>query len=392
MLRIISILLITSHHFYGHGFLDLVRANTFSLDKGFTSGNIFIMYLATFGNIGVNIFVLITGYFSCKSGYNARKIVQILLQEEFYSLTIVIVLGISKLDKFTVSNVVRHGLVIIYNPDYWFGVTFVGLMFIGNFINAVLKALDKKAYRWLLFTNGLYFCVLQTFTNNSNSFWALDAVPWFVYLYCIGGYLQLHSDPIFQKPYRWLQLLVFILMVSFCAFMPIIYQYWTPKNEFSSFYELDLVNRDRLSCLVSSVALFALFAGFKIGKITVINIASSGTFGVYLLQENAQMRDIWWQRLFDATRYYHKAWRLAVQCLFAMTVIWLCGVVVDVARQYLVEKPLFWCYDTLVAKCSKKKEQDAEGGEEGRTVEEGKGKGKAGKAGGETERDGRFSG
>ena len=58
LLRIISMLLIVAHHFVVHGNFDLISS--------FSKNVFFLQSLSMFGKFGVNLFVLISGYFSCE--------------------------------------------------------------------------------------------------------------------------------------------------------------------------------------------------------------------------------------------------------------------------------------------------------------------------------------
>ena len=78
ILRIISIIFILFHHFfYENVILDYTSSITI---------NQFIsQVLYSLGKIGVNIFILITGYFCINSNFKLKKILTIWLQTIFYS-------------------------------------------------------------------------------------------------------------------------------------------------------------------------------------------------------------------------------------------------------------------------------------------------------------------
>lgn len=82
VLRIIAMLLIVFHHFALHVGIEYT---TFSLS------NAYLNIIEFGGKIGVNVFVIITGYFSCTSKFSFQKIFKLLFAVEFYSLTLMIV-------------------------------------------------------------------------------------------------------------------------------------------------------------------------------------------------------------------------------------------------------------------------------------------------------------
>lgn len=65
LLRIISMLLIVTHHYALHGF------NFLNLDL--TSNKIVLNFLVSGGKIGVNIFILLSAYFLSTSNFNIKK-------------------------------------------------------------------------------------------------------------------------------------------------------------------------------------------------------------------------------------------------------------------------------------------------------------------------------
>lgn len=72
--RILSMLLIVAHHYVVNSGLTSANgpifANIWSLPSQF------LLLFGTFGKIGINCFVLITGYFMCKSQITAKKFVK----------------------------------------------------------------------------------------------------------------------------------------------------------------------------------------------------------------------------------------------------------------------------------------------------------------------------
>ena len=86
--RIVVMLLIVAHHYIvNSGVLDLMYEHPFS-------GNaIFLFLYGMWGKIGINCFVLITGYFMCKHKITARKFLKLFLEIEFYNIIIPHIMG-----------------------------------------------------------------------------------------------------------------------------------------------------------------------------------------------------------------------------------------------------------------------------------------------------------
>ena len=77
--RILVMLSIVAHHYVvNSGMFDMVHANM-------TSANSLFFYIfGAWGKVGINCFVLITGYFMCTSSITLRKFLKLYLEVVFY--------------------------------------------------------------------------------------------------------------------------------------------------------------------------------------------------------------------------------------------------------------------------------------------------------------------
>jgi len=93
LLRIISMLLILMHHYSVHG--------GFNLSNVPLTFNVFLVQLLSLGGkIGVNIFMLITGYFMVNSKFNFKKLLRLGLQVLFYSVGFMLIFYLTGLSDF----------------------------------------------------------------------------------------------------------------------------------------------------------------------------------------------------------------------------------------------------------------------------------------------------
>ena len=73
-------ILIVAHHYMGHSeLISLMSENPTS------SQTVMLALIGMWGKTGINAFVLITGYFMCKSNINIQKFLRLLLQIYFYN-------------------------------------------------------------------------------------------------------------------------------------------------------------------------------------------------------------------------------------------------------------------------------------------------------------------
>lgn len=94
--RVIVMLLIVAHHYVvNSGLMDVIK------DEPFSSNSIFFYLFGAWGKTGINCFVLITGYFMCKSQITVQKFLKLLFEVLFYNILIYFVFAICKYEKFS---------------------------------------------------------------------------------------------------------------------------------------------------------------------------------------------------------------------------------------------------------------------------------------------------
>ena len=78
--RILVMMLIVAHHYVvNSGVLDVMHNDPMS------GRSLYLYLIGMWGKTGINCFVLITGYFMCKSHITVKKFLKLLLEILFYS-------------------------------------------------------------------------------------------------------------------------------------------------------------------------------------------------------------------------------------------------------------------------------------------------------------------
>lgn len=113
LLRILSILFIILHHYSAHGVPGLT-------EHALTTNKIIEQILSMGGNIGVNCFVLITGYFMTNGTLKYKKLLRLILEVFFYSVISMIVFYEVGLETYD-SKVVKESLFphLLDKPLFW---------------------------------------------------------------------------------------------------------------------------------------------------------------------------------------------------------------------------------------------------------------------------------
>lgn len=90
LLRIFSMFLIVMHHFSVHGGIPLVLENQ-SISPNLVLGQFFYC----FGKVGVNLFVMITGYFLITRLGRLSSFLKLVITTFFYSVTLFLICSVS---------------------------------------------------------------------------------------------------------------------------------------------------------------------------------------------------------------------------------------------------------------------------------------------------------
>ena len=184
LLRIVAMIMITMFHYALYSGFNF-PAGTLSFNQ------LYIDFIKIGGKIGVNIFILISGYFLIKSKENKiSKLLKFWLQVFFYSVVIYIIALCLKIENFTVINFIKSIFPITFRT-WWFASVYFVLYLIYPYLNILLNNLTKEQYKKLLLLMTICWSLIQTLTNQN--FEGNDLI-WFIYVYSIAGYIRLWCE------------------------------------------------------------------------------------------------------------------------------------------------------------------------------------------------------
>lgn len=178
LLRILAMVMIVAHHLAVHsGF------------SGLSTGNrLWVRFISIGGKIGVDIFVLISGYFLVNAkSFKLKKLIKLWSQIITYSSIIYFVFVLSGLSPFFINELLKS-LAPISFTRWWFASTYFILYLVSPFINQMLRNFDKRQYlSYICLILGLW-CFLPTVTLQP---YLINNLIWFIAVYSVGGYIRL---------------------------------------------------------------------------------------------------------------------------------------------------------------------------------------------------------
>lgn len=270
LLRIVSILFVTIHHFLTHG----AYPSIFDVNASLTLADSVALFLNGFVYIGVNCFLLISGYFGIKCKF--KSLANLLITCVFYS-----VVGYFfhlYIDHQTLGRSVLRSVFFLKYCNWWFVKCYIGLWLCAPILNKAIEHFSEREYQLSLFL----LTIATVYLGNIREVAFFDmngySIFHFVFVYMIGGYIKRYVSMDYIRNHKKMVLSIFIMSASIWGGMSIAaHSYLIPYWKIPSYNNLFL--------LLASISFFCMFAISEIRSIVVNKIAMSA-FPVYLMQEH----------------------------------------------------------------------------------------------------------
>lgn len=281
LLRIFSIFLITLSHWAIH--------SNFVFGTDHLVINQLLTEFVSLGELGVCIFVIISGYFSVVNNQTVKGFLNLLLKIWIYNLLVLAFTQIGGVKEIGIKDMIKY-ILPIYNT-HWFAYTFLVLYVLMPFLNKFICGIEKKDLKKIIIILLLGWSVIYSFTGADLQF---SYLGWFVLLYFIGAYIRLYSLAVSERGYFWILIISTALLFLSTVTINII----GLKMGFYPDHGTDLYSLHSPLIVAMSVALFCIFRELRIRKSVLINLIASASFGTYLLSDNPLLRGWIWNHIF----------------------------------------------------------------------------------------------
>ena len=328
LLRILAMIMIVFHHFAVHG--------GFVYDYSvLTIPRFWVNFISMGGKIGVDVFVLISGYFLVvdrEPVINVRRIFKFWFQIYFYSIVLVGIFGYFGLASIGMKHIAK-AVCPILSSSWWFASAYFVMYLLHGFINKMLLSFDKKMYQCFLVILFVCWSIIPTFLPTN---FQSNSLTWFIFLYSLSGYIRLYGLYTLKCRYYcllWLAV-TFITYIGSCIMMLI----GTKWNIFAK-YSSHLFAQNSITVLLTSFFLFMTFLTLKIRYNKYINTVASTTFGVYLIHDSGLVRPFLWETVFHNANYQDSLMVIPYS-IVVVVVVYVCCTVIDLLRKYTIERYL----------------------------------------------------
>lgn len=161
--------------------------------------------------IGVNCFIMITGYFMIdRYEYRWKSVISLWTTTVFYSIVLFII-SVGLGTEFSVSNFIGCFLPV-WSDQYWFITKYIGLMLLAPFLSILATTLSKTSYRVLLI---VLFC-MSFMLPYGQIYAGGKSIMWMSFVYLMAGYLRLFGVNTTIKKHIKLITLSILLFLTVC--------------------------------------------------------------------------------------------------------------------------------------------------------------------------------
>lgn len=321
-------LMIVAHHFAYRSGMEF-DTSTITVNRLWTQ---LLMYG---GHVGLDVFVLISGYFLVKRDrLDLSKIVRIWLMMFTYSVAIYYILVATGVEV----DLLKEFAGAVFAPvcvEVWpFASAFFGLMLVYPFVNKLLNALSKNQYRVMLALMLFFWSVLPTFTGRE---FGSNYFLWLVTLYALAGYIKLFPEDFARGKSFYCKWMLIVWGLSFAS--AIVLDILGFKYEFCARYATHFSGMQHINIVFIAVCLFLTFKEIGVDSkySSVINLIASATFGVYLIHDNPLLSQWIWKQLFRNVEITGNWWFI-FESVGEVVAVFIVCMAIELLRQKLLEK------------------------------------------------------
>lgn len=334
ILRILSIIMIIAHHYSVHGFDDVA----YSFNKNI------LEILFSGGKLGVDIFVLISGYYMINSKFTLNKFFKLASEVFFYSISLFLFFNIFIYNiKFDISIVAP-----ISNNSFWFITCYVLLMLLTPFLNHTCKNMNQKQHLSLIAVLILMFPVSQLFLLKELKIYN-SILFIFVLLYLIAGYVRIYSDKINGSAKKHITVALAVAIIYWTILLLLNYLFYKTNYTFFDDLITYVKSQDSIFLIIIGTELLIGFSKMKPHYINWVNILASTSFGIYLIHDSEITRYHILRFLLGTTKMVNSS-LLIPHAILSILIIYCVGAIIDLIRQNTIEKITSFIIDNYIMK------------------------------------------
>lgn len=345
LLRIIAMAMIIAHHYVLCG-----------LSAGYLMdgpNRWLASLLFSYGKTGVNIFILITGYYMVNMSFSVKRPLKIMGQVWFYSLLMLLVcLLVPAVSEQMGRNQILTALFPICSNEYWFATQYILLLAVSPFLNRFAHRVEEKQLTLcvivLVIFNSVIPCVFAALSGNMDTVPFYSQPVWFAALYLMAARIRLHSPDCAAREERRnyvLAAVVWGVSIPAWAWLRQLLFAVTERERFHGFLSLSQMDWSIFG-IMFALELFQCVRLMEPQCRRWINLLASFSFGVYLFHSHPFFFTV--KAAVFGQPEPASAAELMLQAAAVVFGCYLAGSIIDLARQKTVGR----LWDRAVGKLS----------------------------------------
>lgn len=326
--RILAMFLIVAHHFSVHGGVPIWQGD-FPLSFNFY----LTQMISTGGKVGVDLFVLITGYFMASKISKLSSLVYLWLTTFFYVIIFFLVFCLFGIHEFSWSGLLAC-FFPIRNDFYWFVSTYFLLVLFSPFLTYLIQALGEKKLLAFLITFGIVWSVVPTITTKPEYY--SSTLLWFIYLFCTGAYLKSFLHARHLSNFK-----TFLTLCATWSFLGFLIWLADINNRASTFIGyidwFTFANMTSIFSLVIAICCFILFKQWNLSYKPWVNNVATAMLGVYLIHESPIVYPWLWSSVFNVREHLSSDW-YSLYALIVISTVFIVCTLMDLLREHYMRQ------------------------------------------------------
>ncbi len=321
LLRCVAMIMVVILHFLDKGGL----LKDFSDQGAFTAMDVTAWILEALCIVAVNLYMLLSGYLLCESGFKVSNLLLLVARVWLYS----VIVGFIGIALGTPTETVdTYYLLRLLFPismgTYWFMTAYIFFYLLVPVLGIAAKAMNKDQLKIVMIGLIVFHAVIKSVVPATLSVDAggMDAI-WYIVLYFVAVYIRKYAK---VSKFAFIWYLIATLLIFGEAFS--LRQVFLKTGSLSYILTISYAY-NHVFVLASSVFLFKAFLKLKMSEKPGKMFAFLGKYslGVYLLHENLSLRYAW-EKLFGTDKIT-SAMQLVLMAIIAGIMVFVAGVIVD---------------------------------------------------------------
>lgn len=339
LLRIVAMLLIVLSHCSVHGIGS-------ELPEGLVNPLAIYNYC---GNLGVNLFVMITGYFMVTSKFSLGKLLKLLLQILVCSVLLYLFecVVVHPQKEISLADVKDVCFSVKYYK-WWFISTYVQLFLLAPFLNVLLTSGNPR--RIFAFIGASVMIILYFRTHNF-------PLLLFLNLYALGAWVRLYLPESAKLSEKSCFAVAGGLLLMYTGILYMCH-HLVPNMHFVKLVQLSITSSYSVPVMFLSLVLFVGFVKWQIPYNRLINTVAATTLGIYLIHDCPGLRYYIWRTILHVDECVGKPYEYGYYLLSVAAVFIVCSAI-EWGRGMLFNKPTALLVDRLLLPVAERVQQGA---------------------------------